>query len=958
MSKQDDEQAKLYYIPKNFIDKSTIFGGEIALRNAIEGGVLGAIIGFPIINLNFSLSTKIIILFATALPVLILGIVGVQGEPLTSFIINLFKFIGSRRIIGEKEELNDKHYKKSFGKELFRPTLNSKVLDKRKGKIFTKSLNNISSYIPISKIENGIIYTTDKRYIKVLEISPINFLLRSNKEQKRIVYQFVSFLKVAPVKFQIKVLSKKADIGEHLEKLQKDIDNETDEKCRALQEDYKKLIKSLGQKEAIVRQFFIIFEYDRFSNSYGNKSEEQDIIAELESVSNNIRSYLKSCGNDIISHSDENYFLMDLFYNILNREKASTFNLKSNIDDIVSKYMKNGWISELEHINQNEFIVPKNLDLSHSDFVKIDGLYHSYMIIPSEGYKEQVVAGWTSLLVNAGEGIDIDFYFQKQQKESIRTSIGRKIRNNKHHIKGTSDTNDSFEALADAIGSGYYLKNGISNGEDFYYVNIVVTITGYTLKELKWRINEMKKLLTSQDLQIFPINFRMEQGFLSALPLLNIDKYLYNRGRRNVLSTGVASFYPFTSYQISDANGIMLGTNKHNNSMVIVDIFNAEVYKNANLAILGTSGAGKTFLLQLMALRFRRKNTQVFIVAPLKAHEFYRACSNINGEFIQISPASKNCINILDIRKADTVSSELIDDYVVEKSLLASRVQRLHIFFSLLIPDLNHEEKQLLDEALIITYNRKGITHDNDSLLDENDNTKFREMPILEDVYNVLLEKAETKRMANILARLVKGSAKSFSQQTNVNLDNKYTVLDISELSGDLLTVGMFVALDFCWDKSKEDRTKEKAIFIDEAWALIGANSNKLAAEFVLEIFKIIRGYGGSAICATQDINDFFALDDGKYGKGIINNSKIKITLGLEENEAETVQRILNLSEREATALTTFERGTGLISANSNKVEVSFKASDFETELITTDREQLKLIAQKKALEKNKMGEI
>ena len=221
-------------------------------------------------------------------------------------------------------------------------------------------------------------------------------------------------------------------------------------------------------------------------------------------------------------------------------------------------------------------------------------------------------------------------------------------------------------------------------------------------------------------------------------------------------------------------------------------------------------------------------------------------------------------------------------------------------------------------------------------------------MPILGDLHKVLMENAETKRMANILNRLVNGSASTFNQQTNVKLDNKYIVLDISELTGDLLTVGMFLALDYIWDKAKEDRTQEKAIFIDEVWQLIGASSNRLAAEFVLEIFKIIRGYGGAAICATQDINDFLALDDGKYGKGIINNSKTKIVLNLEDEEAQRVQNTLRLSDAEIMEITHFERGSGLISTNNNNITVEFRCSDLEKSLITTDRRELQaLIAQK-----------
>lgn len=158
--------------------------------------------------------------------------------------------------------------------------------------------------------------------------------------------------------------------------------------------------------------------------------------------------------------------------------------------------------------------------------------------------------------------------------------------------------------------------------------------------------------------------------------------------------------------------------------------------------------------------------------------------------------------------------------------------------------------------------------------------------------------------------------------------------------------------LDFVWDKAKENRVEEKAIFIDECWQLIGANSNRLAAEFVLEIFKIIRGYGGSAICATQDINDFFALEDGKYGRGIINNAKTKILLNLEEEEARRVQSLLHLSEAEVMEITHFERGNGLISTNNNNVTVEVKCSQFEKELITTDRRELQALLEKTEAQK------
>ena len=583
----------------------------------------------------------------------------------------------------------------------------------------------------------------------------------------------------------------------------------------------------------------------------------------------------------------------------------------------------------------------------------MDGLYQSYLLIPSHGYKSEVMAGWISLLVNAGDGIDVDLFLTKQPKDRMVQKLGQQLRINHSKIKDASDTNTNFDSLDDAIKSGYFLKRGIAENEDFYYMNILITITANSPAELDYREREMRKLLLSHDIGCVSCTFREEQAFLSSLPLASLEKHLFERSKRNVLTRGAASCYPFVSFEMCDDNGILLGVNRYNNSLTIVDIFNSQVYKNANISILGTSGAGKTFLMQLMALRMRRKGIQVFIVAPLKGHEFYRACQNIGGEFIQISPASQNCINVMEIRKADKSADELIDGVAADKSALSSKIQRLHIFFSLLIPDMTHEERQLLDEALIKTYEEKGITHDNESLTNPDNPDQYKEMPVLGDLHAVLKQDAQTKRMANILNRLVNGSASTFSQQTNVNLDNKYTVLDISELSGDMLPLGMFVALDYVWDKAKENRTVEKTIFIDECWQLIGGTGNRLAAEFVLEIFKIIRGYGGSAVCATQDLNDFFALDDGKYGKGIINNCKTKIVLNLEDEEAQRVQAILRLSEAELMEITHFERGNGLISTNNNNISVEFKCSSLEKTLITTDRRELRDILEQRAAKQN-----
>lgn len=910
----EKNENKTYIIPTNFIESGTLFGGLVKVRNAVEGFAFALIVGLPIFKLSVSLTAKIIIFCITALPLAILGFVGVNGEPLTAFVFAFLRFLKSRRILKRRNEIS------------------------LKGK--TECVNSCAEFLPVEKIENGIVYTKDKRYVKIIEVLPVNFLLRSAREQQNIIYSFVSYLKICPVKVQFKIITKKADTKRHTETVISEMKKETDEYCRKLQRDYLELINRIGSREANARRFFIVFEYEKCGRS--KKDEECEAVAELHTAAATAVKYLRQCGNKVIISENEDEYTASLLYDIICRKESIKTPFSSKVSKVLYECISNG--KDTDSISVSEFISPETIDLSHGGYINIDGLYSSYFIIPSYGYRPNVPAGWLSILINAGDGIDTDLFLFRQPKEQMIRRLGQRLRINRSRIRETSDTNSDFDDLDGAIRSGYFLKDGLAGNEDFYYMCILITVTAESVEELEWREREIKKMLISQDITISSCRFREEQAFLSLLPLVSLEKHIYERCKRNVLTTGAASCYPFTAYELSDDNGIMLGVNKYNNSLVIVDIFNSSVYRNANIAVVGTSGAGKTFTMQLMALRMRRKGIQVFIIAPLKGHEFLRACKNIGGEFIQISPASQNCINIMEIRKTDKSADELIDGTHIEKSELAGKIQRLHIFFSLLIPDITHEERQLLDEALVKTYALKGIIHDNKSLINPENPKRYKEMPILEDLYNVLIKADETKRLANILNRLVHGSAGTFNQQTNVDLNNKYTVLDISELSGDLLPVGMFTALDYVWDKAKENRTEEKAIFIDEMWQLIGSNGNGIAAEFVLEIFKIIRGYGGSAVCGTQDLNDFFALENGKYGKGIINNCKTKIILNLEDDEAERVKDVFKLSEAEINEITHFERGNGLISTNNNNITVEFKCSELEKSLITTDRRELKQI--------------
>ena len=800
--------------------------------------------------------------------------------------------------------------------------------------------------------------TTDGRYVKILEIEPINFMLRSSEEQYNILSSFASWLKISPMKLQFKSITRKADSDKHIAMIRKELSIEDNAQCKAMGEDYIRLIKDVGSREALTRRFFLIYQYEAIGRS--ESDDYSKIYSMLVSAEQNARAYFMQCGNNIIQPQNPDQAVAEILYMFFNRrscvDEPFTDRVNRVIIDTMAAKGKIIGIGPIPHISVRHFIAPRGLDLSHYNYIVMDGRYYCFLYIKGNGYPSTVRGGWMSSLINAGEGIDIDVHLSRENRSKTIDKVAQRIRLNRTKLKGMQDTSTDYEELTNSIQAGYYIKNGIANhNEDLFYMSVFVTISAKTYDELLWRKQQMTDMLKSMDMYLSDCRFQQEDALRSVMPFLQISPKLQKKTQRNVLTSGAASTYMFTSFEMSDDSGVLLGVNRHNNSLCIVDLFNTKINKNANLTMCGTSGTGKTFTLQLLALRMRMRGIQCYIIAPIKGHEFKRACSKIGGEFIKIAPGSPHCINVMEIRHTISPEMELIDevDYNDMDSMLARKIQQLMIFFSLLIPDMTNEEEQMLDEALIKTYNEFGITHDNNSLYADATcfPPKLKKMPILGDLHKHLLENPMTTRIAAIVSRFVTGSAQSFNRQTNVDLTNKYIVLDLSELKGKLLPVGMMIALDYVWDNIKADRVKKKAIMIDEIWQLIGASSNKLAAEFCLEIFKVIRGYGGAAIAATQDLSDFFSLDDGKYGRAIINNSKNKIILNLEQDEAQYVKDVLKLTRTEVRSITQFERGEALIHSNNNKVPVVIKASVEEKEMITTDRAELEAILRKRQKE-------
>ncbi len=579
-------------------------------------------------------------------------------------------------------------------------------------------------------------------------------------------------------------------------------------------------------------------------------------------------------------------------------------------------------------------IAPSYVNITNPKYIEIDNVYYSGIIFVN--YNRENTELLLKKIIDTNLNMNISIFYEKQDPYKTIRDLTYHIANVGIDLKDGKTNPADIDIAAFTYNDAKYIRKEIQiNNEDVYLLYIYLEIYSKEEKEQEYLLNKIEGILQSEGIQNKRSNFRQEQTFLSCLPFMINHKDIKNASKRNVLTSGLIGTYPFISSSVFDENGIFYGTNIYNNSLIFIDRYKEEKYKNANMCIFGTSGSGKSFFTKLQILRYRLFGIEQYVIDPDREYTNLSKC--LNGITIKIGPSSETFLNVLDIRQ------ESIED---EKGFLATKINRLMGFFNLIFGELDEEEKANLEEKLIECYAEKGITFDDRSLY-KNDKDKInikpifkesKDMPILEDLYVILGKDDKTKRMQTKLIPFVKGSLKFFNNYTNIVLNNKLIIADIYELGEENLKYGLFLFTEFFWDRIKIDRTKKKAIYLDEVWRLIGVTSNKDVANFIYKIFKTIRKYGGSSVAITQDISDLFSLENGIYGKSIINNSSNKIFFSLEEENIAILSEYTKLSEKEKIEIRTLKRGECLIFAGEDHFLTKVECDDFEKDIIEEKR--------------------
>ena len=535
-------------------------------------------------------------------------------------------------------------------------------------------------------------------------------------------------------------------------------------------------------------------------------------------------------------------------------------------------------------------------------------------------------------LIETNINMNISIFYEKQDQYKTIKDLTYHIGNVGVDIKENNTNREDIDIAIYTYNDAKYIRKEMQvNNEDLYFLYIYINIFADNTKDLEYYLNKIEGIIQSKGMLTRRANFREEQLFLSCIPICENNIDIKNSAKRNVLTSSLISTYPFISSSIFDEKGLFIGKNIYNNSLIFVDRYNTEKYKNANMCIFGTSGAGKSFYTKLLILRARLLGIEQFVIDPER--EYVNLTKELNGTEIRIGPSSKTYVNIFDIRE------ESLEDG--EKGYLATKISKLIGFFNLIFGELNEEEKAILEEKIIEVYNEKNINFDDVSLFNENKNSiiskKFKsslDMPILEDFYNILKNDEKTKKFSIKLIPFVKGSLNFFNNYTNVEIDNKLIIADVYELGEENLKYGMYLFTELFWDKIKINRKNKKAIYLDEIWRLIGVTSNKEVASFIYKIFKTIRKYGGSSVAITQDISDLFSLENGIYGKSILNNSSIKSFFSLEEDNIKILSENINLTEKEKIEIKSLKRGESLMFIGDDHILAKIECSEKEKNIV------------------------
>ena len=565
-----------------------------------------------------------------------------------------------------------------------------------------------------------------------------------------------------------------------------------------------------------------------------------------------------------------------------------------------------------------DLISPSSIEI-HSDYFRLGTKYGRTIYI--YGYPRTLYTGWLSPIINIDEVLDVSMYIYPVDTQVVMKNLRKKVT----QLEASMNVNNDKGKVRDpeleaAINDAEELRDQLQVGaERFFRFGLYVTIWADSKDELKFVQQKIETLFGQQMVFSKVATSQQEQGMQSCLPQCADQLQI----RRNMNTGAISTSFPFTSADLTQEKGILYGINMHNNGLVIFDRFSLE---NANLVVFAKSGAGKSFTVKLEALRSMMIGSEILIIDP--ENEYQKLCDAVGGSYIRLSLNSDVRINPFDLPKV--VDSEDAND------ALRANLVTLHGLFRLMlggnqvgpngqvVPALNANEEADLDQALIDTYARAGITSD--------PLTHQSTPPTIMNLYDTLLHMEGTgPELAQRLRKYTTGTfAGIFSQQSNIDINNQMVVFNIRDLEDELRPVAMYIVLSHIWNVVRAQQ-KRRILIVDEAWQLMKYDDS---ASFLFSLAKRARKYYLGLTTITQDFEDFMT---SKMGRAIVANSSMQLLLKQSPSAVDVLSDVFKLTEEEKKRLANFPVGQGLFFAGNNHVHIQIIASDTEESLITTN---------------------
>ena len=430
------------------------------------------------------------------------------------------------------------------------------------------------------------------------------------------------------------------------------------------------------------------------------------------------------------------------------------------------------------------------------------------------------------------------------------------------------------------------LKELQSQNERMFLLTFLVMNTGHTKQELENNVFQAASIAQKHNCNLVRLDYQQEQGLMSSLPLASNQIEI----QRGMTTSSTAIFVPFTTQELFQTGNEALyyGLNALSNNLIMVD---RKKLKNPNGLILGTPGSGKSFSAKReIANAFLVTDDDVIISDP--ESEYSALVERFGGQVIKISPTSDQYINPMDINM----------NYSDDDNPIALKADFILSLCELIVGSkdgLQPVEKTVIDRCIRQIYQKYF------------ENPGPENMPLLEDLYNALLEQdePEAKHVATALEIYVSGSLNVFNHRTNVELTNRLVCYDIKDLGKQLKKIGMLVVQDQVWGRVTENRSQGKSTryYMDEMHLLL---REEQTAAYTVEIWKRFRKWGGIPTGITQNVKDLLA---SKEVENIFENSDFIYMLNQAVGDRQILAKQLNISPHQLSYVTHSGEGEGLL---------------------------------------------